>query len=125
VFGEGRAGARNSGSLRHAASAHQGVSTRPEQLVGQPNIVAVQPAVADYAADTVLGAHNAAFDLRFLQIKEAVTGVRPEQPELDTLLLSAVLHRHTALSDAIVTAQVFAKMLPLLRARGLVTLGQV
>jgi DNA polymerase-3 subunit epsilon len=85
----------------------------------------VQPAVADYAADTVLGAHNAAFDLRFLQIKEAVTGVRPEQPELDTLLLSAVLHRHTALSDAIVTAQVFAKMLPLLRARGLVTLGQV
>lgn len=76
----------------------------------------------------------------------STAGVRLEQPELDTLLLSAVLHpeqqshrleaiaerlgvpvlgRHTALGDAIVTADVFFKMLPLLRARGLVTLGQV
>ena len=131
-------------SVPEAGIAIHGI--RPEQLAGQPTIDAVLPAFADFAADTVLVAHNAAFDMRFLQIKEARTGVRFEQPVLDTLLLSAVLHpgqgshgleaiaerlgvpvlgRHTALGDAIVTAEVFVKMMPLLRERGLVTLGQV
>ena len=131
-------------SVPEAGIAIHGI--RPGQLAGQPTIAAVLPAFADFATDTVLVAHNAAFDLRFLQLKEASTGVRFGQPVLDTLLLSAVLHpgqeshrleaiaerlgvpllgRHTALGDAIVTAEVFVKMLPLLRERGLVTLGQV
>jgi DNA polymerase-3 subunit epsilon len=131
-------------SVPEAGIAIHGI--RPEQLAGQPTIDAVLPAFHDFAADTVLVAHNAAFDLRFLQLKEAATGVRFEQPVLDTLLLSAVLHpeqeshrleaiaerlavpvlgRHTALGDAMVTAEVFVKMLPLLRERGLVTLAQV
>jgi DNA polymerase-3 subunit epsilon len=131
-------------SVPEAGIAIHGI--RPDQLAGQPTIDAVLPAFAAFAADTVLVAHNAAFDMRFLQIKESATGVRFEQPVLDTLLLSAVLHpgqdshgleaiaerlgvpvlgRHTALGDAIVTAEVFVKMMPLLRERGLLTLGQV
>ena len=119
---------------------------RPEMLRGQPRIAQVLTAFHAFAQDSVLVAHNAAFDMRFLQIKAASTGVHFEQPVLDTLLLSALVHpqqashqleviaerlgvavtgRHTALGDAMVTAEVFLKLLPLLAAMGLHTLGQV
>ena len=83
--------------------------------------------------------------MRFLQLKEAQTGVRFEQPVLDTLLLSAVAHpeqgshsleeiaarlgvnvvgRHTALGDALVTGEVFLRLVPILSERGIRTLGE-
>ena len=116
-----------------------------EMVRGQSAIEAVLPAFHAFAQDTVLVAHNAAFDMRFLQLKEAATGVRFEQPVLDTLLLSALVHpnqeshrleaiaerfditvigRHTALGDAMVTAEVFQKLIPLLAEQGIHTLGQ-
>ncbi len=117
----------------------------PEMLVGQPDIVKVLPALHAFASDTVLVAHNAAFDMRFLQLKEEVTGLKFDHPVLDTLLLSAIIHpnqdshrleaiaerfgvtvigRHTAMGDAIVTAEVFLKMIPLLAEKGVRTLGE-
>ncbi|MBA4177011.1 MAG: DNA polymerase III subunit epsilon, partial [Leptothrix sp. (in: Bacteria)] len=117
----------------------------PEMVAGKPTIAKVLPAFHAYAQDTVLVAHNAAFDLRFLQLKEASTGVKFEQPVLDTLLLSAVVHpnqdshrleaiaerfdvavigRHTALGDALVTAEIFQKLVPLLAGLGIHTLGE-
>lgn len=126
-----------------ASEAIHGLSR--ERLRGQPDIATVLPRFHAFARDTVLVGHNAAFDMRFLQLKEDVTGLRFNQPVLDTLLLSAVLHphqethkldaiaerfgvplldRHDASGDALVTGQLFLRMIPLLAERGIVTLGQ-
>jgi len=115
----------------------------PDMLRGQPTIDQVLPLLFQFAEDTVLVADNAAFDMRFLQMKEAQTGLKFIQPVLDTLLLSAVVHpnqeehrleaiarrlginiigRHSALGDAIVTGEIFLKLISLLAERGILTL---
>ncbi len=116
----------------------------PHLLKGQPTIDKVLPLFHKFAEGSVLVAHNAAFDMRCLELKEAKAGVRFDHPVLDTLLLSSVVHphqeshsleslaeqfnltivgRHTALGDAIVTAEVLLKLLPLMESAGIHTLG--
>lgn len=113
--------------------------------------VGVQEAVRQFhrfAEGAVLVAHNAPFDMEFLTRREKELGLRFVNPILDTVLVSATAFgraethtldaladrlgvsinekdRHTALGDAIATADVFIKLKDMLAGRGLSRFGDV
>ena len=116
-----------------------------EMVKDKPPIEVVLPQFRAFVGDAVLVAHNAAFDLKFLKLREPECGVSFDMVVLDTLLLSSFLHdytalhnldavaqrfgipvhgRHTALGDSVVTAGCFLKMMDVLEAQGVVTLDQ-
>lgn len=116
-----------------------------EILKDKPPITVVLGQFKPFVGDSVLVAHNAAFDMKFLKMKEGEAGVVFDNPVLDTLLLSAYLHdheedhrldaiaerfgvtvseRHSAMGDALVTAGIFVRMIDMLAGRGITTLRQ-
>ncbi len=116
----------------------------PDMLRGMPVIGEVLPRFHQFVEDTVIVGHNVAFDMRFFELKTQATGIRFDNPVLDTMLLASVVHpqqqdygleaiasrlgiavtgRHTALGDALTTAAVFLALIPLLAEQGITTLG--
>ncbi|MBA3010817.1 MAG: hypothetical protein KKF12_07635 [Proteobacteria bacterium] len=114
-----------------------------EMVKEKDPIERVLPTFKQFASDTVLLGHNIAFDMKMLKLKEKSSGICFKNPTLDTLLLSAVLHpvheqhdiesiakrlgvniigRHTALGDAITTAEIFKRLIPILNSNGILTL---
>ena len=141
-------------SLNQLVNPHRNIPADSTKIHGidddmvrfQPGIEKILPMFYQFAVDTILVAHNAAFDMRMLQTYEAETRIKFINPVLDTLLLSAVVHpnqddhsieaiagrlgveirdRHTALGDALTTAEIFLKLIPILESLGFRTLKEV
>lgn len=112
-----------------------------------PDISSAIQSFKSFVGDGILVAHNAAFDMKFLEIKQSVSGVHFQNPVLDTLVLSVILQpshsshtldamatrfrvdlrdevRHTALGDSRATAFIFVKLIEVLEQEGIKTLRQ-
>ena len=115
-------------------------------LVGQPPIEEVLPRFLEFSADSVLVAHNARFDLGFLDYELSMLMRRTfPRPTLDTLRLArrvlspmrcslaalaerfdtAVKPRHRALDDALATAEILLMLLARLQEQGVTSLEEV
>ena len=119
----------------------------PAMLADRPGIGAVLPRFVDFAADSVLVAHNAAFDLAFLNAARLQLDgqtfdahhlctlhlARRVLPQLRRRSLDALaahfgiplVDRHRALGDARMTAEIFFHFLESLRGQGVVRLDQL
>jgi DNA polymerase-3 subunit epsilon len=124
------------------AHAVHGISA--DMLRAEPSIDEVLPRLRRFVEDTVIVGHNVEFDMRFLAAAGKADGVAFTNPVLDTLLLDYILNpnhqeksleaiaarlgvqvtgRHTALGDALSTAEIFLAFIPLLAERGIKSLG--
>ncbi|CAA7612843.1 PAS domain-containing protein [Magnetospirillum sp. SS-4] len=117
-----------------------------DMVADRPPIEVVLPQFKTFVGDAVLVAHNAAFDIAFLKMKETASGVAFRNPVIDTLLLSVLVdgdeaahsldavlgrfgisvpNRHTAIGDSMATAELFVRLIERLESQGVHTLAQV
>jgi DNA polymerase-3 subunit epsilon len=116
-----------------------------DMVKDKPPARIVLPQFKSFVSDACLVAYNAAFDMKFLELKREEAGVGFDNPVLDALLLTIYLHkdapdhslsamanrlgieiigRHTALGDAMMTAALWVRLLDLLEESGVKTFGQ-
>lgn len=128
-------------SIPKASIRYHGITD--DDVKDAPAIDDVLPQFKAFVGDSVMVAHNAWFDLKFLKRREMSSGIRFRNPVLDTLILSVCLHghdvdqsldaiverlgieifeRHTALADSLATAELLLRLIDLLEAQGIVTL---
>jgi DNA polymerase-3 subunit epsilon len=126
------------------STAVHGISDR--MVLEAPAYPEVAPEIMAALKGIALIGHHTVFDLAVLRRASTAIGIDWQDPPwLDTALLYSALHpearvfdldavaqhvgvaihgRHTALGDALATAEIYLKLLPDLEGHGIVTLGQ-
>ncbi len=121
-------------------------SITDEMVMDSPKIDVVLPEFLEFVGDAVLVAHNAAFDVGFIEQNCKNLGLPHEYTYLDTVALARVLlptlskyklnvvakalgisleNHHRAVDDAGATAEIFERFVSMLEERGLRTLKEV
>jgi len=117
-----------------------------DMLAGQPTIDAVLPEFIDFIGNATLVAHNADFDMGFLEYHASTLGYDVKNPYLCTLQLSRALfptlsrfnlaamarhhgvsleNHHRACDDAAALAQIFLQQMEILQSQQIVTLNHI
>ena len=117
-----------------------------DMVVGAPQIDVVLPQFLEFCRDCVLVAHNATFDMSFIIENAEKLGYETDFTYVDTVPIARILlpnqakhtldavakslgvsleNHHRAVDDAEATAQIFVKMLPMLRENGTENLTQL
>ena len=121
-------------------------SITDEMVMESPEIETILPQFLKFAGDAVLVAHNASFDVSFIEENCRQQGIEPDFTSVDTVGLARVLlptlskfklnvvakalnisqeHHHRAVDDARVTAEIYVKFIQMLEERGIETLDQM
>ena len=118
-------------------------SINDDMVLDAPVIDEILPKFMEFCQDAVMVAHNADFDMSFIKYNCSALGLDCEKTVLDTVALSRVLlpslnrfkldtvakalnislaHHHRAVDDAACTAEIFVKLVEMLRNRGVETM---
>lgn len=130
------------------------ISYKVQELTGitndlikdKPTIEEILPRFMEFVGDSVLVAHNAEFDIGFINQKCKEMNIEFKNKSVDTLMLSRILlphlkrfklnnltkelgvplhNHHRAVDDAAATAQIFIKFLDMLEKKGAKKLSDV
>ena len=121
-------------------------SITDEMVMDAPKIENVLPEFLDFVGDAVLVAHNAGFDVGFIEEKCKTINRDEEFTYLDTVALARILlptlskyklnivakalgisleNHHRAVDDAGATAEIFVKFVEMLKERDITSLSQI
>lgn len=115
-------------------------------VINAPTIEEVLPEFLEFCKDSVLVAHNAAFDIGFIEKNANDLNINSDFTVVDTLALARILlpklsryrlnvvakelgvsleNHHRALDDAMATAEIFIKFISMIDEKGIKTLNEI
>ena len=117
-----------------------------DMVMEAPDIETILPQFLEFIGDAVLVAHNASFDVSFIEQNCRYQDITPDFTSVDTVAMARILlptlskfklnvvanalhisleNHHRAVDDAGATAEIFVKFVEMLRARNIKTLTKL